>query len=427
MATNTGETGLRRQVNLDPWVASAVAGVAAGAFGGALARLAMRGVALLMGQAPGFSIEGTLGILTIFAMFGFVVALPWTLVRLLSPWTRRTRALALAAILTALLILPLYGVATGDLQNASTGQVVQLMLLFLPIPFLMGLGIEWVAGGMERRLARAGDHTLPLGWTLGLGALAILSFLSLFGSLMGSLRHPELVASFLGGQTTAFQVVRGNALVMGLLVAIAYLMLALRVFWRRLDRPEARVEFLLLLATPMLLLSGGGTLPLPLAWLPDAPVLLAATRALGVAALLLFMLTAGGLRAPRALWITCSVAWAALALWLLAGGRALPGWTEGAVWGMLALACGYACIERWRQAASGAARWTATALALFAVCWLGLWLAALLVPGLGLRSLSAFEIPLRVTLFWLPWLLLPASLWAAPAPQPVLSPLPATR
>lgn len=395
-----------RSIDLALWAAYLGAGAAAGVAGGLLARVAMRGVALIQGQTPAFTLFGTLGIAMIFLLPGVLVGLG---ALALVAWRGRSRRAAfgwLALILTLLLLGPLYAVATGDLPNTSPRRIASLMAIFVPVPVAMAWMAVYVAAPLHRRAARSGAKTLPLGWALALLLLAGMAFVAGIGALSGAQRHPRIVNTLVNMQSVDFTGAADQLRSIGLLLFMVYMSLVCWAIWRQPQSAGVRRGAAAALAAFWLLLAGGAPLPAQSAWVQGA------LTALGLAALLVVFLQAGGFTPPRRLLFVCAVAWAAVALWLVAGQP--TGSTAWLAWGIVALALSTILIVRRQQRAGAhAARISSLLLAAFALLWLGLWAAAMLHPSLRLVGMSPLGVTLTVKLFWLPWLLLPAALLPA--------------
>jgi hypothetical protein len=110
----------------------------AGALGAALGtvvlgvggRLAMRGIALLQGQTPGFSLGGTVTVVLLGALSGLVAALGFIALR----WVLRTRRLVRGALYWTLLVLvTLRGLRPIDVNR---------LILFLPLVIAYGTALQ---------------------------------------------------------------------------------------------------------------------------------------------------------------------------------------------------------------------------------------------------------------------------------------------
>ena len=397
---------LPHSISLKVWGNFLCAGAAAGAAGGVLARLAMRVVALMAGNEPIFTVAASLAIVMIFAMVGLMASVLWMGMDRMLHMRARTGGMLLAVGLMLLLAGPIFEAASGDLASASTGTILKFMLLFIPVPLTIAWGTVWGAARLQKRSAQAPDKTMPIGSALATLALLVAALVSVFSVIGAPQRHPLLLSELLQSNSADFSTVGNVSRAAAMLTFLVYLALALIALWRQPDNANVRRCVLLVLALPTLLLTSGSRLPTPLAWLPDARWILGLVQAAGLAALLGLYLTAGGFAPPRwIVWVSLAT-WAIAALWLVA--RPQTRWTEWAIWSMLAAT--FALIVVWRLRSLDGQTMATPMLAIFAVFWFVLWAAILLTPSLQLRLLSGFAVTRVVSLFWLPWLLLPAAL-----------------
>lgn len=116
------------------WLIAALLGVGIGAvvlgIGG---RVAMRGIVLLSGGAPGFSIGGTATVVLLGALAGLVGAIALMLLRLALPRRPIVRG---AAYWLFLVLVTLRGLDPVDLPR---------LLLFLPLVIGYGIGLQVLA------------------------------------------------------------------------------------------------------------------------------------------------------------------------------------------------------------------------------------------------------------------------------------------
>ena len=147
--------------------AATVGGLGAALIVGALARLAMRAIALLRGDPTNFSIFGTVGILITFALMTLALALSYA-------WWSRGRGIAfwalpgLAVFLAVLFITPL----RQELAAPSE------LLLFAPVVLALGpvaAGLTTLAArGLPVAASRRGYQLLAVPAVLSLIALPLL-------------------------------------------------------------------------------------------------------------------------------------------------------------------------------------------------------------------------------------------------------------
>ena len=110
----------RGTVNLYGVMAAGLVGLVAGALvGGIGGRLAMRLVVVIGGLEPSFSIEGTVGIMVIAAIFGLIVGLIYGVVRPFIPVRGLWKGLAFGLVLAALISLPFFLAPGGELNLVS--------------------------------------------------------------------------------------------------------------------------------------------------------------------------------------------------------------------------------------------------------------------------------------------------------------------
>lgn len=152
-----------------------MAGIITGVVVGLVARLAMRFIALMTSESPHFSLAGTAGILSVFALMAGAVALIYALV---SRGYRRGPtpiwwALAgLGPLAFAIFLTPLR-------QEIAKGPA--FVALFIPIGLLLGWMAAWLGKGLSSRLpvpaggaASAGYAFLSLPGVLSLVGLPLL-------------------------------------------------------------------------------------------------------------------------------------------------------------------------------------------------------------------------------------------------------------
>ena len=114
-----------------------VSGIAGGFAVGVAARASMRTVVLLAGQAPGFSIEGTLTVIGFGAIFGVLVGLVYGVILPFLPGSLSQKSLVYGGILTLILTLIIIFIQPdGELALVSKWALVAL---FASLPLIYGL------------------------------------------------------------------------------------------------------------------------------------------------------------------------------------------------------------------------------------------------------------------------------------------------
>jgi hypothetical protein len=159
--------------------AATIGGLLAGVLVGVLARLDMRIVALARGDAPGFSVAGTIGILVIFALMAMATAAIYTS-RPVAPAARHdawrmTHGIGLFA--AVLLLTPLRAEVTS----------MRDLLLFLPVALAFGPVVGRVSSAVQRLLPETVDRPGRVAYAVGavpaLAALLAVPLLLAFGLL----------------------------------------------------------------------------------------------------------------------------------------------------------------------------------------------------------------------------------------------------
>ncbi|MGH2521200.1 MAG: hypothetical protein ACRDH2_01745, partial [Anaerolineales bacterium] len=122
-------------IDLNKVSLGAIAGMLGGLAAGAGARLAMRGVALLAGQPPGFTLGGTLAIL----LFGVILGLPFgalfASVRRWLPGAWPWQGLIFGVILTLVFVAPPFLLTRPEGELAILPPLAGFSL-FAPLPSL---------------------------------------------------------------------------------------------------------------------------------------------------------------------------------------------------------------------------------------------------------------------------------------------------
>lgn len=393
-----------------PWIACLGAAMAAGAVGGVLARLMMRVVVLIDGGQPAYSLEGTLGIVIVSALACALIAIPFAVLYAYVHWSMVWKATVLSAVLLALALFPLYAIATGDLPNATPQLIAALILLFVWIPPFVGIATAYGARWVEPRI-RAQVGLMPVWPTLALAAAWVFACVNLLAQAIANTRHPVLVWTMVSASRVDFAGARDDARTYGIVIALAWCVLATAAVLRNLHTWARRRDALLLFATGGLLLASGARLPALLRWLPDTPWMLGLVQGAGLAALLALALTARESTSTLPVRVTVAIVGASVSAWLILGQPDIDGRTQWIALALLALA--FVLITASRLLARPPRSTVTTVLiALFALLWLLLWAAILRNSGLRLPGMTAFAVTLSVPLFWFPWLFLPIAVFA---------------
>ncbi|MDQ6712139.1 MAG: hypothetical protein M3Z28_02995 [Candidatus Dormibacteraeota bacterium] len=160
--------------------AASVAGILSGLAAGILGRAAMRLVALIRGDAPGFSITGTIGILIVFFAMGCALAFVFSVLAASHPTRLRPGLWSLAGVALfacVLLLTPL---------RQELGGRPEFIALFVPVGLLLGWASARLTLVISRFLPeRAGAGRALYGLLAAPGVLATLGLpvLLVFGVL----------------------------------------------------------------------------------------------------------------------------------------------------------------------------------------------------------------------------------------------------
>lgn len=347
----------RWTIDLNTVVAGVIAGAMSGLVAGGLARIAMRVVAILAGERPEFSVEGTVGILFIFAILGIIAALPYLVVRRWLPGPSTGKGLGYGIILAALICIPFFRVGDGELGIVSP---VIGAALFAPVGLCYSMALAPILSRVERRFSPAQPVA---GWWFGLFGLALLfALVRMIGAFQGYIRTPGAIQRLylaLGIEYGAIQEMQG---LIAFLFALTYCTLCALLFvrgWRSQTIQTIAIG---------LLVFGGGLLPLN-GRLPGIPNLDMSLRVE---------------------WL----AWALTTLALLSAAGVLRRWL----------------VRLNDPTVRQISAWMAGGIGLALVAFLVMWAAILLIPGLQLRRLTAFHTLFAVPLYLWPWLLCPLAL-----------------
>lgn len=197
-----------------------VVGISAGLVAGVAARLAMRGVAVLAGQPPSFSLGGTLFIIGLGALLGVLPGIIFSFLQPVVPGSVRLKAVLFGLLLSLMITLPILLIEPqGELALLPKGGVAAL---FGPIPLLFGLVLGEVAARVvPRNQAAVADDT---------GFVHAAGLVTLGGALVGAvielflaLTHPAILNIGLR-PANILAAVAGGALILTLLMGMAGLL-----------------------------------------------------------------------------------------------------------------------------------------------------------------------------------------------------------
>lgn len=224
-------------IDLNKIMLGAAAGAASNAIiGGIGARIAMRIVVLLLGGQPGISLDGTLGILLLAAMLGTVLGV---VTAYLHGWAgRRWRRAdwALGGLLMLLITALFFANREGELALLTPWQGA---LLFAPLALLSTLASGWAYERLRRTRLAATERRAPAAWLV---SYTIASLLALTGmiSLAGSALRLPRVAWHVAAMANAGANLTGTYALqqmLGLLFVLTYLLLTSLLFWLANSQP----------------------------------------------------------------------------------------------------------------------------------------------------------------------------------------------
>jgi hypothetical protein len=134
-------------------VSGLIAGFAVLGIGG---RISMRLIAIAQGQAPKFTVRGTLGVLLVFSIFGMILSVPFATLQRYLPNSNLRKGATFGLLLTLLIVwamplLPLLADARADeLDFASIVARTLFSALFLAYGVIVASVSEWLDQGTER-------------------------------------------------------------------------------------------------------------------------------------------------------------------------------------------------------------------------------------------------------------------------------------
>ncbi len=147
----------------------ASAGLVAGLLWGIGLRLAMRIMALLGGQSPEFSFEGTLLILLVGTFIGIPTGLLFVAIRKYLPGSGRWKGLLFGLLVVLVLGYPFY---VGPLQDeAVPGYEILAFIMFEGLLVSFGMAVAAVAGRLEESIPTVARNRF--GTAVSVGTLAV--------------------------------------------------------------------------------------------------------------------------------------------------------------------------------------------------------------------------------------------------------------
>lgn len=404
-------------INLNRLAVSSLSGALTGAgVGGIGARLAMRGVTLIGGMEPAFTLGGTLAICVMGAILGLLAGVALGLLWRWLPGQATLKGTvfgAAAAVLVAILFLRVGG---GELDLASPPARTAL---FAWIPLAWGAATGWLAGRLQARFAGAPERQVGIAAFALFGLCLLLALVSMFSLASESLSLPPLMARFLGGMGwIGYR--SAHALAMALF-ALTYAGLCALLFWQSGGNRTGSLAAMSLLLFAAGFMQSGRALTNAFDFLSLGQALTGLLRALGLTGLLaaLLLWPDGALRPAWGRW--------ALAIW---GGIWLLIWFLLPLVGLqptalpepvlLLAVMGGLCTgllgqwQAYRQAGAAARsirRPLILAFTFVLLCYLLVWILQMVYPDLRARSLPPLATPLAFFPYLLPWLLLPFAFW----------------
>lgn len=406
-------------ISLNRLAFCAIAGLLAGVLiGGAGARLAMRGVALIGAMQPGFTMGGTLAILILGGILGVIAGVLLGLVWKWLPGQAVVKGGVLGGAFALLVGVLLFRSGGGELDLATPPVRAAL---FAWIPLVWGLAAGWLAGRLEVRFSAAPSRQTGLAGLVFFGFCLLLALVSMFSLASEALSLPGLVAR--AGRDWGWVGLRTTHSLAMVFFALAYCGLCSLIFWQAAGRRLAVMAACALLLFAAAFIQNGRVLTSALDFLSLGPALAGLLRAVGLAGLLALMLLwpDGEFRPAWGRWAL--VLWGALwlLLWFLAPlfGLGATDFPEPvllvAVMGGLFTGLAGQWL-RYRQADAAVRHIQGPVVAAFSLvllAYLLVWAVQIVYPDLRARGLPPLATPLAFFPFLLPWLLLPLSLWVS--------------
>ncbi len=407
-------------INLNRLAFCTITGLIAGALvGGAGARIAMRGVALIGEMQPSFTIGGTFAI---FIMGGILGAIAGLLLGLVWKWLPGQPAVkggvfgGVSALLVGVLLFRSGG---GELDLATPPVRAAL---FAWIPLVWGLAAGWLAGRLAIRFSAAPSRQTGLAGLIFFGFCLLLALMSMFSLASESLSLPGWIAR--AARDWGWAGLRITHTLAMALFALAYCGLCSLIFWQAAGRRLAVGAACALLLFAAAFIQNGRTLTSALDFLNLGQALAGLLRAVGLVGLLAILLLwpDGGFRPAWGRWVLAL--WGAiwLLLWFLAplSGLAAPTDLPEPVLVLAVMGGLFTGLAgqwlRYRQADAAGRhiqRPVIAAFSLVLLVYLLVWVVQIVYPDLRARGLPPLATPLAFFPFLLPWLFLPLSLWVS--------------
>lgn len=399
-------------VNLYGVMAAGLAGLVAGALvGGIGGRLAMRAVAVIGGLEPGFSIEGTMGIMLIGAILGVLAGMIYGVVRPFIPLPGLGKGLVFGIVLAGLITLPFFLAPSGELALASPAVGAAL---FGAIGLFYGLALEAGLLWLDGRSGARQQRLVALVWLVPFAFFLALAFAGMLSLAEEYIRFPPAGSTAYLALGIDFQGAHQLHTLAMVAFAMIYCGLAAVVFWQSAGNRAGSMA-----ALTLVVLATG--------WFRAEPVNTGAMTGLLAVRLLPELLKAGGLGLLL------------LTLYVWPDGRLEPGWTKVAfaLWCLWLLAwlvtplrtalletgpllifagfyaSGLAALAQRSRRIPAQRRQIAPLLIGFGLAgalFLALWTAALFQPGLRVGDVALPETLFAFGPYLLPWLMLPISL-----------------
>lgn len=219
-------------VNLDKVTFGAAAGAAANVVvGGIGARLAMRIVVLLIGGQPAFTPGGTAGILVLAALLGTLLGLLVAATHSRAGERWRQADLLVGGLLTLLVMALFFSMRDGEAELLPAWQG---RLLFAPLALLSTVAAGNAYAGLQRRYAGSPARRASWASFVAYGAALGLAFVGMMSLAGGALRLPRAVwqiAALTSPSSVDFAAGYAPMQALGFVFALGYFLLTWLLFW----------------------------------------------------------------------------------------------------------------------------------------------------------------------------------------------------